>query len=444
MKKFLNIILLSVLFFNIVSSQAVVENALSNISFGNANASLWQTVQSKLYYFYIKIAEVGFGIKTEDLKTEIKNNLEEEKNKLADLQKIVDGKKEEVKKLAELKSQLQDCSGLSGVALSFCNARNAEIQKQINSLGVENPSKTYNEAGLAATQENTTPMSSSASYPQGSVVGNGHFNQNIPSTLPDSTAYSSDPNYATWAPGPCGMPKGPMAYNIASESGVDVPIQIKTVFIGYNGKTQGLQSQNRYAGGYIPANIPKFAKEDLAKYGSGSRPSGDGYGSFNFGNYTSGNAFNYIQSRIEYWKLQVNRSTQCIVVDIDNCDSVGWANYKNILNQVQASNNRGGPKVMVFTKNPQICGGSEAFNHPVVVGAFVEEIDTANLQKLFQYRGSNTNKPILLAAGSGGSESKGNKLVENCNYSRNQKNVFASFDYGGEYSKIKTAISCGK
>lgn len=447
MKKILNIILLSVLFFNIASSQAVVENALSNISFGNANASLWQTVQSKLYYLYAKIAEVGFGVKTEDLKTEteIKDELEKEKKELDDLKKIVDSKKEEAKKLSDLKSQLQDCSGLSGVALSSCNARNVEIQKQINA-GQSQPNNSNVSPELQATQQNTTPMSSDSGFKQGSTVGDTRFNQEIPQELKDQTAYYSQAGVSDFAPAGCGMQKGPMAYAIGGSGGC-ASSDIKNVFTGYKKQIDNIKNRGAYAGGYINACTEKGDPKP------GSIPAGNkcggSYGESLFTDYRPGTpGAAYIQEQLLWWKNQANKQpSKCIVVDIDNCDSVGWANYKNILNMVQDSNNNpANSKIMVFAKNPQACGNAEAFNHPAVVGAFVEEISKGELQKLFSQRGKNINKPILLAAGSGGGNSNGRltKLGQNCLDSKNQQNVYASFDTGSEYSCVNKAVTCGQ
>jgi hypothetical protein len=368
-----------------------------------------------------------FGInktsETEKEEEKTKKELEEQKKQI-----------DELKKKAEL-DKLQDCSKLTGVSKSNCEVKNTEILKKSNS---DIPGLNKNDG--------SGTMSKDANFPQGnsSNIGNPSINQNIPPT-PGNDNYVADGN---WAPAGCGMPQAPMAYEIGS-TGSCAAGKVETVFTGFMKKVKG-----NYAGGYINSCVQKCDGDCDQRFAStinsffSQAPMGcrAGYGEKQYGDYSPGSqGAAYINTQITYWKEQaLKQKSQCIVVDIDNCDSIGWANYKNILNLVHEKNQTGG-RVMVFAKNPQLCGGQEAFNHPVVVGAFVEEISGGELQKLFTQRGQHTNKPILLAVGSGGGNSNNRltKLGNTCMASKNQKNVFASYDQGSEYQCVNRAVACG-
>jgi Skp family chaperone for outer membrane proteins len=438
MKKILNALLVSLVFFNIATAQAMPAS-FASFSFGG----LFYDVYAKTAQLItLKVQQIYFGNNTSQGPN---TDLYSEKKELDDLQKIVDSKKEEVKKLADLKSQLQDCSKMTGTAFNNCNDK--KIEKGILT---ETPVPA-NVSGAEGVFTEGHIQSPNSMVPFGSGY-NG--NQVVSGTVQDNTAYYSQVGVSEFAPAGCGMQKGPIGYNIGTKNnGLSTPKNILNVVIGHHTKdtqntTSGLQAEKRYAAGYMTPLLAKYDTESLSKYSRNSSDANDGYGSRKFNNYNSNEFKEFFEKQLEHWRLNVNTKSQCIVVDIDNCDSIGWPNYKNVLNLVQESNNKGGPKVMVFTKNPQACGGVEAFKHPVVVGAFTEEMSPVERAKLFAERkiAGVENKPILMAAGSGSNNSKGRltNLQQNCNASKDQKNVFASFDSGEEYFQITKAVSCGQ
>jgi hypothetical protein len=239
-------------------------------------------------------------------------------------------------------------------------------------------------------------------------------------------------------PGDCGIPKGPIAYNIAEETGSGVRCNSKTTIVGYKGTLSKL-SGGTFGGGYMTPLIPPFAKNELQKYGGGTISAGDGYGVKRFSDYSSQNATAYIDEQILHWKKEgLARGQKCVPVDLDNCDSAGSANYKKVLDRIEEFNSpekSGGVMIKVLTKNPQ-SNGCNFFSHPVVVGAFIEEISLGDAQKVSQMR----NKPeqvLLFAAGSGSKSpgGGGNANVKKIEMLKIPNSAY-SYDSGAEYQNV--------
>jgi hypothetical protein len=232
--------------------------------------------------------------------------------------------------------------------------------------------------------------------------------------------------------GECGIPQGPMAYNIGTSNGSGVRCNAKTVFVGFKGSIGSLPA-GVMGGGYInpltekgnrlPGTIPSLMT--------------GAYGEYKFLNYAPNSpGGEYVKQQVLHWKGEAaKRGQKCIPVDIDNCDSVKIDNYMKILDTVESLNNAG-PKVMVMVKNPLDCGNGRAFKHKVAVGAFQEEISVAGAKQLASLR-ANINQVILFASGSGpkSPNHKGNintKAIQSANI----PNTAYSYDSGKEYSTI--------
>lgn len=225
-------------------------------------------------------------------------------------------------------------------------------------------------------------------------------------------------------PGECGIPKGPIAYNIG---GNNVKCSAKTIVSGFKAQLR----QGVFGAGYINP----LTEKGQGRPGSSARNCVDSstasqYGEGCFSNYASGPGQAYIQEQLLHWQAQGRAKGQkCVPVDIDNCDSIGNTNYKNILDQVENFNNRADIKIKVLTKNPHLAG-CNFFSHPAVVGAFIEEISPSEAQKVSKMR----NKPeqILLFARGGSGTNQKLKQIENLKI----PNSSYSYDQGAEYQNI--------
>lgn len=226
-------------------------------------------------------------------------------------------------------------------------------------------------------------------------------------------------------PGDCGIPVGPIAYNIGGNS---VSCHAKSVVVGFGA---GARS-GYFTMGYVN---PLVQRGGNCSYSGPQARSGmsSSYRENRAADYNSPEAKAYIDCQLMHWRsVAVSAGQRCIPIDIDNCDSIGDIAYKNILDRIEELNKEGGVIIKVLTKNPHLAN-CNFFSHPAVVGAFVEEISTSDAQKVAQMR----NKPeqvILFARGGTGS----NQRVKEIESLRIQNSAY-SYDSGGEY---KNVIDC--
>jgi hypothetical protein len=228
-------------------------------------------------------------------------------------------------------------------------------------------------------------------------------------------------------PGDCGIPKGPMAYNIGGTNGTGSKCDAKTVFVGYK---QNLPT-GKFGGGYINpmtekgTNLAGSSLNNCAQKGVASQ-----YGEKCFSDYSSGPGFAYIQEQLLHFQKEGARVGQkCVPVDIDNCDSIGANNYKAILDAVEKLNNGADIKIKVMAKNPQLAG-CNFLSHPAVVGAFVESATTNEAQQIAKMR-SKPEQILLFARGGGGTNRKLQDIEK-----LNIPNSAYSYDSGREYENV--------
>jgi hypothetical protein len=250
--------------------------------------------------------------------------------------------------------------------------------------------------------------------------------QYLPNSVPNTQAKMLATPYngpGGSLPGECGIPKGPWAYNIGGDS---VSCNAEVTVSGFKSQLRG-----KFGAGYINP----LTEKGQSRPGSGAGNCADSstakqYGEGCFSSYAGGSGQAYIQEQLLYWQAEgTAKGQKCVPVDIDNCDSIGSANYKNILDQVESFNNQASVKIKVLTKNPHL-GSCNFFSHPAVVGAFIEEISPSDAQKVSQMR----NKPeqILLFARGGSGTNQKLKQIESLKI----PNSSYSYDEGSEYQNV--------
>jgi hypothetical protein len=213
----------------------------------------------------------------------------------------------------------------------------------------------------------------------------------------------------------------------------------RVTVIGRGHKASG---QGVLGGGYINPMLEKGLVRKGASLGNcKDQDTAKKYGEKCFANYTSGGGLAYIEEQVLNFQKEGGRIGQkCVPVDIDNCDSIGTENYKSILDTIEKLNNLGDVKIKVLAKNPHLSGcmgkGKENFfNHPAVIGAFVESATKEEAKQLDQMR--KPGQVLLFAAGSGSKvpESRANKNLGEIE-KLNIPNSAYSYDRGKEYQSV--------
>jgi hypothetical protein len=200
------------------------------------------------------------------------------------------------------------------------------------------------------------------------------------------------------------------------------------VVSGYLGQLR----KDVFAAGYINPLTEKGQTGGASSAGNCKDSStANQYGEGCFKSYALGSdGAAYIQKQILHFQKEGQAKGQkCVPVDIDNCDSVGSAAYKQILDQIETLNNQGSVKIKVLNKNPHL-GGCNFFSHPAVIGAFIESANANEAQAIAKMR----NKPeqVLVFARGGGSSNQKLKSLESLNI----PNSAYSYDQGSEYQNI--------
>lgn len=228
-------------------------------------------------------------------------------------------------------------------------------------------------------------------------------------------------------PGDCGIPKGPIAYNIGTNNGSGVRCNANTVFVGFKQTFR----DGIFNAGYINPLLEKGMQHPQASIGNCKQTGvASQYSEKCFSDYSSGVGQAYIQEQILHFQNEGKRTGQkCVPIDIDNCDSIGGENYRSILDQVEKLNNNAEVKIKVFTKNPQT-SGCNFLSHPAVVGAVIEGINPTNTSIVANSR-SKPEQLLLFLRGNTGSNEK-LKAIDNLKI----PNSAFSYDNGKEYENI--------
>lgn len=257
-----------------------------------------------------------------------------------------------------------------------------------------------------------------------------------------SGSYSNDYK-GNFAPASCGMPQGPMAYNIGTDKDEKTKIpkiclngsanKSETVFAGFEASTAEIIKSGKYAGGYINVLVEKDLRSTY-----GGVPANNGYDENKFTSYSNSDALRYIDHQIDHWLVNANppkgdNKKRCIVVDVDNCDQIPDTEYRKVLDRIkQKSDQNPGAEIKVFLKNPQQKKCSQFMNHPVVVGFFVEEIDNPKTVSDLRKEAKAENKPILFARGGQGKDSNLDKYFAQAQRGQLGPNIAISKDNDGK------------
>jgi hypothetical protein len=235
-------------------------------------------------------------------------------------------------------------------------------------------------------------------------------------------------------PGDCGIPRGPIAFNIGAENGNGVQCDAKTVFVGFK---QNLPS-GKFGGGYVNPMLEKGKTASGASVENCANPqTANEYGEKCFANYTSGEGQSYMQAQLLHWQEEGQKVGQkCVPIYVDNCDSIGSQNYKSILDSIEQLNNSGQVKLKVINPNPQN-SGRNFLSHPAVIGALAE-LDEKNGPETARQVANLRNKPEQLLIVTRGGKGTDANLREASR--ENILNASFSFDVtvngAKEYQKI--------
>lgn len=212
-------------------------------------------------------------------------------------------------------------------------------------------------------------------------------------TLVEPGSIETQPG-ALFAPARLGMPQGGAAYLVGSDGINGLSAQnVKTVFVGFLAESSDIAAvinSGRYVGGYINPLLQDVFKAEALRAGVAREISGTSaqYKEPVFDDYTSPLARKYIDTQYDHWEKNANTltdGTKGIVVDLNNCDTIGWTSCKQVLDRIfERSSASSIAKVAVLVKNPHLIAvgrngtgikrGIEALQHPAVVGAFIEEV----------------------------------------------------------------------
>ncbi len=236
-------------------------------------------------------------------------------------------------------------------------------------------------------------------------------------------------------PGECGVPQGPIAFNIGGKSGNGVSCNAKTIFVGFN---QNFRN-GFFGGGYANPMLEKGMSAPGATVSNCKNPqTAQEYNEKCFSDYSGGEAQSYIQKQFLHWQEQGEKAGQkCVPVYLDNCDSIGSKNYKIILDSIEQLNNSGKVKIKIINPNPHL-STCNFLSHPAVIGALAE-LDGENngpetVQKVSRLR----NKPeqtLIVTRGGKGTDANLREAAK-----ENVSNASFSFDVtvngAREYQKI--------
>ncbi len=471
-------------FFSILFTQKTFANSflsetLGSVSFGAQNYETYRqpNLQEKISTFgysvgYFKklfkpVTDLRIFHTSNQVQTQIKT--ENKKEVEVKVKKTAQEKDKEIQERRESETTtntVKNTESTTAAETSSTTKKNITsiLEKILQRLGLGNANAATSSNSNVFSQDlnrlNPTQQNLQNQNPQNTTQGSGQQSQQQPQTMGQlfqNPAFQQGVNQgmqqaqgvATQAmnlaspyngpggslPGECGLPVGPIAYNIASESGSGVRCNAKTVIIGYKGRPA---TKNYFIGGYVTPLVPPFDGANVSKYSGVTGSAGDGYGGRRFANYNSQEARTFIDEQLLHWKsVGAALGQKCVPIDIDNCDNVGSANYKIVLDRVEELNQTAqssGVLLKVLTKNPQI--NCNFFSHPAVIGAFIEEISPSDAVRVGQMR----NKPeqvLLFAAGSG---SKSPNSSANVNLKRLEaigiKNSAYSYDSGKEYEVV--------
>jgi hypothetical protein len=146
----------------------------------------------------------------------------------------------------------------------------------------------------------------------------------------------------------------------------------------------------------------------------------------------------HIQKQVLHWQRQgAMKGQKCVPVDLDNCDSIGNASFKEVLDQIENYNNQASVKIKALIKNPHL-PGCNFMSHPAVIGAVIEEVGASEARQISNLR-SKPEQILLFVAGSG-SNNQNNRLTKlQSAESEHPSNSSFSYDSGKEY---ENTIQC--
>ncbi|MGE4133713.1 MAG: hypothetical protein AB7F86_18900 [Bdellovibrionales bacterium] len=256
--------------------------------------------------------------------------------------------------------------------------------------------------------------------------------------LPDSDQ-PSRPGQVTRTDGPggrmqdCGIPPGPIAYNIGSDSGSGVSCQAKSVVVGFRGSLSSVKKRGQVAMGYINPRLENM--REARRFGGSFYHKKDGWNEPVYHDYGSQAAVNYIASQVNHWKDEGAKIGQsCVAVDVDNCDVVGTENYGKVLDTIDRLNReRPNVQIRVLIKNPQLANCGRYLKRSVAIGAFMEEISPDEVSQVTSMR-PNPDQILVFAQGS---DRNGEHASLSSIASRSLPNSTVSFDVGRKNKKGK-------
>jgi hypothetical protein len=230
-------------------------------------------------------------------------------------------------------------------------------------------------------------------------------------------------------PGDCGVPLGPIAYN---KGGNSVRCDARSVLTGYMSSLRGA-----FGMGYINTMTENF-ETGGASVASNCVETGTArqYGEGCFRSYSLGSLGSaHVQKQILHWQAQgASKGQMCVPVDLDNCDSIGSAAFKEVLDQIENINNRASVKIKALIKNPHL-SGCNFMSHPAVIGAVVEEVGAEGARQVSSLR-SKPEQILLFVAGSGSNNQNGRLTKLQSAESARVPNSAYSYDSGPEYSAV--------
>ncbi len=239
----------------------------------------------------------------------------------------------------------------------------------------------------------------------------------------------------------CGIPPGPVAYNIGNPAGTGIGSQCspRSVVVGFQGSFSSLP-RGTVGMGYINPRLENKSMVD--RFPGDTRVIGDEWNEPVYRDYGSSAAINYIAYQANHWKKQgAARGQKCVAVDIDNCDVIGAQNYGKVLDVIDDLN-RKNPEVQirVLVKNPQNEGCGQFLKRSVAVGAFMEELSSSDFERLKVLR-ANPNQLLVFARGN--NRTPRSHISMDAIAEARVSNTTVSFDSDGSYKSINKCTFTG-